>query len=136
MNLTEAAALFIEIGAAYERNVHEALEKACVIIEDEAKSYPGAYQTGWDPLQPETIARKANGDTPLLETGIMRGSIEHTVEGQSGYVGSNDDVAVFMELGTSRGVPPRSFLALAAQQKGEEAAHAIGSELFTKMIAP
>jgi hypothetical protein len=134
MSLTEGAAAFIAIGVAYEKGVHDALEKACVIIENEAKSYPGEYQTGWAPLKPETIERKATGDSPLLETGAMRDSIQHIVQGKSGFVGSDSDVAVFMEKGTSRGVPPRSFLSLAAQQKGEEAAHAVGSELFTKMI--
>lgn len=134
MNLLEGAAKFIAIGAAYELGIHEALDKACVIIETEAKSYPGEYQPGWAPLKPDTIANKATGDSPLLETGEMRDSIEHTVEGKSGFVGSNSDIAVFQELGTSRGIPPRSFLALAAKTKGEEAADKIGSELFTKMI--
>ena len=134
MNLTEGAALFVGMGLAYEKGIHDALDKACVIIEDEAKSYPGSYQTGWAPLKPATIARKATGDSPLLETGEMRDSIEHKVEGHSGFVGSNDDKAVWQELGTSRGIPPRSFLGLAAHQKGEEAAEKIGTELFTKMV--
>jgi phage gpG-like protein len=134
MNLTEGAAKFIEIGVAYEANIHEALDKACVVIETEAKSYPGEYQTGWAPLKPETIARKTTGDSPLLETGELRDSYEHMVQGKSGYVGSNDDKAVWQELGTSRGIPPRPVLELAAKTKGEEAAHAIASELFIKMI--
>jgi hypothetical protein len=134
MNLLEAAAKFVAIGVAYEKGVHDALEKACVIIETEAKSYPGEYQTGWAPLAESTIARKATGDSPLRETSEMAESYEHTVQGKSGFVGSDNDKAVWQELGTSRGIPPRSVLGLAAQQKGEEAAHAIGSELFTKMI--
>jgi len=81
-------------------------------------------------LAESTIAHKATGDSPLLESGAMRDSIQHTVEGKSGFVGSNDDKALWAELGTSRGEPPRSFLSLAAQQKGEEAADAVGRELF------
>lgn len=134
MNLTEGAATFVAMGVAYELGIHDALDKACVVIETEAKSYPGEYQPGWAPLKPETIAQKATGDSPLLETGEMRDSIEHTVQGRSGFVGSNSDIAVYQELGTSRGIPPRSFLGLAAKTKGEEAADKIGSELFTKMI--
>jgi hypothetical protein len=134
MNLLEAAAKFVAIGIAYEKGVHDALEKACVIIETEAKSYPGEYQTGWAPLAESTIARKATGDSPLRETSEMAESYEHTVQGKSGFVGSDNDKAVWQELGTSRGIPPRSVLGLAAQQKGEEAAHAVGSELFTRMI--
>lgn len=133
MNLLEAAAAFIKMGVAYEGGFRDALEKACVILEDEAKSYPGEYQTGWAPLKPETIEQKATGDSPLLETGELRNSYEHTVEGKSGYVGSNDDKAVWQELGTSRGIPPRPVLELAAKTKGEEAADAVGAELFTRM---
>lgn len=134
MNLGECAALFARMAITYEAGVHDALEKACVVVEDEAKSYPGEYHTGWAPLKPETIASKATGDSPLLETGEMRDSIEHTVRGHSGFVGSNSDIAVYQELGTSRGVPPRSFLKLAAMTKAEESAHTIGATLFTKMI--
>lgn len=133
MNLTESAALFIGMRVAYEKGVRDALEKACVIIEEDAKSKPGTYQTGWAPLKPATIAQKTTGDSPLLETGEMRDSIEHTVQGKSGFVGSNNDKAVWQELGTSK-IPPRSFLGLAAHEKGQEAADAIGTELFTKMV--
>jgi phage gpG-like protein len=133
MSLAEGAALFAEMVILYEEGTHDALEKACVIIETEARSYPGEYQPGWSPLAESTIAHKATGDSPLLETGALRDSLQHTVEGHSGFVGSDSDVATFMELGTSRGVPPRSFLGLAAQQKGEEAADAVGLELFTKI---
>lgn len=132
MNLVQGAALFAEMAVAYERGVHDALEKACVIIETEAKHVIGTYEYGWPPLKPETIARKANGDTPLLETGEMRDSIEHYVEGKSGFVGSNDDKAVWQELGTSR-IPPRSFLGGAAARKGREAA-AVGASIVTSMI--
>ena len=136
MNLVEGAAVFSGMVLAYDKGVHDALDGACKIVETEAKRVIGTYDYGWPPLKPETIARKARGDTPLLETGDMRDSIEHTVQDKSGFVGSNDDKAVWQELGTSRGIPPRSFLGGAAMRKGEEVAHAIGSEIFTKMIAP
>jgi len=38
----------------------------------------GHEQPFWPPLQPETIARKAHGNTSLLETGALRDSIEYT----------------------------------------------------------
>jgi hypothetical protein len=133
MSLAEGAALFAGMAIAVEAGEHDALEKACVIIETEARSYPGNYQTGWSPLAESTIAHKATGDSPLLETGELRDSIQHRVEGRSGFVGSDDDKALWAELGTSRGEPPRSFLGLAAQQKGEEAADTVGRELFTRM---
>jgi hypothetical protein len=45
------------------------------------------------------------GGGPLLETGEMRASIEWNAEGKEGHVGSNNDKAVWLELGTVR-IPP------------------------------
>jgi hypothetical protein len=56
------------------------VEKACRMIEKEAKAAIGTYKFDWTPLKPETIAHKAGGDTPLLETGELKESIEHTVQ--------------------------------------------------------
>lgn len=109
------------------------LEKAAVIIETEAKRVIGTYDYGWPALKPETVARKAGGDTPLLETGETRDSIEHQVQGRKAEIGSNSDIAVYQELGTAN-IPARSFLGGAAAHKGEEAAHAVAGEIFTKMI--
>lgn len=109
-----------------------ALEKAAVIIEDEAKRVIGTYDYGWPPLAPSTLAHKS-ADTPLLETGEMRASIEHTVREKTAEVGSNDDKAVWHELGTAT-IPARSFLAGAAVHKGKEAAQEIGREVFAALI--
>jgi hypothetical protein len=43
------------------------------------------------------------------------------VEGRSAFVGSDEDRAVAQELGTNR-IPPRSFLAHAAAESGEQIA--------------
>jgi hypothetical protein len=101
-----------------------ALDHCALIIEKEAKRVIGTYEYGWPRLQPETIARKA-GDTPLLETGEMRDSIEHSVDdnGEEAYVGSNNPKAVWQELGT-RTIPARSFLMGAAMHM-ESQVHAI-----------
>jgi len=64
-------------------------------------------------LSPETLARKMM-NTPLLETGELRASIEWNSTGNEGHVGSNNDKAVWHELGTAK-IPPRSFLMGAAQ---------------------
>ena len=45
----------------------------------------------------------------------MRASIEWNSSGNLGHVGSNDDVAVYQEFGTSR-IPPRPFLMGAAMR--------------------
>ena len=103
----------------------------------EAWGFIGTYQTGWAPLKPETIARKADGDTPLLETGEMRDSIEHRAVpmpyGAMGEIGSNDKVALFQEMGTSRGVPPRSFLGL-AMSRSEAPATIVFGEFAMKLL--
>ena len=108
------------------------LEKAAVIIETEAKRVIGTYDYGWAPLKEATVARKANGDTPLIETGEMRDSIEHKVMGRHAYIGSNSDIAVYQELGTAT-IPARSFLGGAAAHKGHEAAKEIGQEVFAHL---
>ena len=53
------------------------VEKACRMVEKEAKRAIGTYLFEWEPLKPETVARKTTGDSPLLETGELRDSIEH-----------------------------------------------------------
>ena len=91
----------------------EVIRQAAEIVEDRAKSELGGYGLGVVPLKASTIARKGRGDSPLLETGELRNSIEHTIGDKVAWVGSNNDKAVWHELGTSK-MPPRPFLSLAA----------------------
>jgi phage gpG-like protein len=118
-SLRETAALFTRIALAMPMVEHVALERAGRIVEEEAKRVIGSYEYGWQPLAASTVAKKAAGDTPLLETGEMRDSIEHVVVGHECHVGSNNMKAVYQELGTSR-MPPRSFLMGAAMRKEHE----------------
>jgi phage gpG-like protein len=112
MTLIEAAAKFSAIGRDLETIGPAIVRKACQMVADEAKRVIGEGYPEWPALQPETLARKMMA-TPLLETGELRASIEWNAEGNQGYVGSNNDKAVWHELGTSR-IPPRSFLMGAA----------------------
>jgi phage gpG-like protein len=116
-SLGSFAAHLLTIEADLELAREVCVEKACRMVEKEAKTAIGTYRFDWEPLKPETVARKARGDTPLLETGELRDSIEHVVgrEGTEvvGYVGTNDPIAKYHELGT-RTIPPRSFLGEAA----------------------
>ena len=88
------------------------IARACELVAAEAQRVIGTYDYGWPSLAPSTLAKKS-ADTPLLETGEMRSSIEWNSSGNEGHVGSNNDKAVWHELGTSR-IPPRPFLAGAA----------------------
>ena len=63
---------------------------------------------------------------PLLRTGTLRDSIEYTVHGNQGWVGSDNPVAVFQELGTSR-IPPRSFLVSAAISSEDKIHRMVGA---------
>ncbi len=111
---------------------HGAMEHAAQIVEKEAKDVIGTYRYGWPTLAESTLARKS-ADTPLLETGAMRDSIEHSVTGpRTAHVGSNDQNAVYQELGTSK-IPPRSFLMGAAIHKLPEVGHAIGETIVAHL---
>jgi HK97 gp10 family phage protein len=121
------AAFLPVLALEVEHEKHKLLEKAAVIVEEEAKRVIGTYDYNWPPLAPSTLAKKS-ADTPLLETGEMRDSIEHKVSHDEAHIGSNNDKAVFQELGTAK-IPPRSFLAGALQHKAEEIVKKIGQDI-------
>ena len=121
--------------AEVEHETHHALQRAAMIVEAEAKREIGTYQgqagpfAAWAELTEATKAdRVAKGFTendPLLRTGDMRDTIGHRVAGHEAVVGSDSDIAVYQELGTSH-IPPRSFLGGAAFRKAEEVAQTLG----------
>lgn len=129
----DAALFFTGVHLKMEHGKSKALRKAGRLVRDEARRVLGTYDYGWPRLQAATIARKATGDSPLLETGAMRASIKYSVDADAGIVtiGSNDPKALWQELGTSRGIPPRSFLAGAATHKQAEVLHILGHGLFS-----
>jgi hypothetical protein len=112
---------------------HAIIVKACQMVCAEAKRVLGTYDYGWPQLQPETIASKMRGDSPLLESGEMRDSIEWNAQGNVGHVGSDNDKAVWMELGTAK-IPPRSFLVGAAQHM-EDKIHAMAAKAVVAVMA-
>lgn len=93
-------------------------EALMLLVAAQAKEAIGTYRYGWKELAPSTQAdRVAKGypaDEPLLRTGRMAASIDHkaapTPTGAEGLVYSDELIALWQELGTSRGIPPRSFL--------------------------
>jgi phage gpG-like protein len=118
---------FIAELPAIERDLHASgpkiIERACQIVQKKAKAAIGKEHEMWAPLAESTIADKAKHGfatpKPLLRTGELRDSIQYTVNGNEGAVGSDLDRAVWQELGTSR-IPPRSFLvssAIASEDK-------------------
>jgi hypothetical protein len=122
---------------------HEGLERAATIIEREAKASVGHYQdaagpfVAWAELADATKADRLHQgfpeNEPELRTGALRDSIEHKVGEKEAEVGSDSPIMEYQELGTIR-IPPRSILGGAAARKGEEAAEAIGQDVFLALV--
>lgn len=132
-SLVQFAGRMLVASIELKHHHHAMLEKAAQVLEKEAKQVIGTYDYGWPQLAESTIARKANGNTPLLETGEMRDSIEHNSDEHEAYVGTNDKKAIWQEFGTSRGIPPRPFIGGAADHKGQEAMEEMGLEFFATL---
>lgn len=133
------------------------LAKAALAIEQEAKAEIGHYQesagpfAGWKELSGATLdgfdhpgagahipgkrelgyASEGN-DNPLLRDGGLRDSYEHTVHMREAAVGSNDDKAVWQEMGTPNArypIEPRPVLGIAAVHKEHEAVDFIAENI-------
>jgi hypothetical protein len=128
----------VVLGLAAKVAEHRILEHACVEIETRAREKIGQYQdaagpfSAWQPLAEATKEQRSQAgfspDDPLLRTGEMRDSIEHKVIGHEGHVGSNSDIALYQELGTSK-IPPRSFLGASAFELAPKIVEETGAEM-------
>jgi len=134
MTPLKLAAIFA--GAAADlKHQHNTMEKVGKLIEETAKAAIGDPHNGmqWPPLKPETVARKPAGNTPLLETGELRDSIEHRVISHNHVaIGTNDPKAIFHEFGTSR-IPPRPFLWGAWEHSQHKVKEIVGRGVFGKL---
>jgi len=110
---------------------HAIIVRACQMVCDEAKRVIGEGYPEWPALSPETLAHKM-GSGPLLETGELRASVEWNASGNEGFVGSNNDKAVWHEFGTSR-IPPRPFL-MGAAMRMEDKIHAMAAKAVVAVI--
>ena len=101
------------------------LAELAVLVRDNAREAIGTYKYGWPQLAESTQKDRATKgypeNEPLLRTGELRNSIMIHLERHRALVGSNSDIAVYQELGTSR-IPPRSFLLSSAMQATKEIA--------------
>lgn len=132
------AAFATTLATEIEVATHEALKAGAEIIEKESKRVIGTYDYGWPELAESTQStRESLGyepDEPLLREGTLRDSIEHTIVSRNeAQIGSNSDVAVYQELGTST-IPPRSFLESAALTKEKEVAEVLGEAVVQTML--
>jgi hypothetical protein len=136
-SLTGFAGFLTKAVVHYEVEKAHALKKAAKVLQEESQRVIGTYDYGWPELAESTKAdRLHKGYTendPLLRSGEMRESIEigpisggaltTTIE-----VGSNNDKAVWQELGTDR-IPARSFLGLAAVKETPEIIEILGGSI-------
>jgi hypothetical protein len=131
MSLLEFAAELERI-AELEMTNKLVIEAGCQMIQHEAKSVLGTYNAKptWPQLSAATQAeRERKGyapNAPLLRTGELRDSIEYTIiDHEEGQVGSDLDIAVYQELGTSK-VVPRPFLEPALKEMAPHIADLAG----------
>ncbi len=127
-----------------EKDIKHAQEntvmRGAALIQKRAQSAMGNPKNGfgWPPLAESTIAQKRNGNTPLVETGSLKGSIEisgpyHEPGAVSAYVGTNHPLAAIHEFGTAK-IPPRSFIG-AATASAEAQIHKIAQREVAKAFA-
>lgn len=129
MSLLEFAGVMGRMGAFIHVAREKALEYAAVAIETEARRVLGTYDYGWAQLAESTQdQRESLGYTPNdpgLRSGEMKDSVAHNIEGDTAHIGSDDDKAVWFEIGTDK-QPARSFLMGAAYHEMDHVADQIG----------
>ncbi|HQT62543.1 hypothetical protein [Acidiphilium sp.] len=144
LSILEAVGEFERLALGFAAAQHEALDDAAKIVQGRAKQIIGHYQTEtgpfdqWSPLAASTVQEKerlgyAPPDNPLKRTGEMQASIERSADAERAYVGSDEDKALWQEMGThgpgvgpsGYHVPPRSFLGAAAFQLEDKVAEIV-----------
>lgn len=122
MRIKDFQSLVPRLQAAINLQVHEALVVVAEKIAQDARDKIGHDQAGWAPLADSTdVSKAAKGqpaDSPLLARGDLKKSIEVIVEGHTAVIGTNDEAAVYQEMGTSA-IPARPFLSRAAMENVE-----------------
>lgn len=89
------------------------LDKVGQLAESIAAELPGHYQPGWAPLAESTLEDKREKGfpvpSPLKRTGAMAESYKKDIDlaTLTLVIGSESPVALYQEMGTSRGIPPR-----------------------------
>jgi hypothetical protein len=118
MTCAEFAEILMRAAAKAETGLAVPTEELMKDVQEKAKEAIGTYAYGWPELAESTQESRTqlgfSANDPLLRTGALQGSIASKAEGTGlgaeGLVYSGEKTALWAELGTSRGEPPRSFL--------------------------
>jgi hypothetical protein len=139
LSLEEFAAMLKLAAVRAKAEIDIPTEIVMVAAEKRAKEAIGTYEFGWPQLAESTQAdRGAKGyaaNEPLRRTGELQESIAHQTEltatGAEGVLGSGEKTALWAELGTSRGEPPRPILSESLMRSGPEIETAFGEFVMT-----
>jgi len=129
---------------AVKQEQKRGLERALLVIENDAKAQIGHYQPevgdfpAWAPLAESTEAEKqrlgAPLGAPLLRHGGLYASFEHEVLApDDGVVGSTDPTLVFHEFGTSK-MPPRPVMGPAVVRNRERIQKILGQAIVQGIL--
>lgn len=137
LSLLGFAEMLTGIVVEYDAIQYEQMERATKVVQEEAKRVLGTYDYSWPQLAQATQEdRTRKGFTPNepgLRTHEMRESIDTNVSREGsllnphfeGRIGSNEDRAVYFEIGTNT-QPPRPFLMGAARHVEHEVVKILG----------
>lgn len=144
--------LFLGHLVLHQRNIEVALlHKVSKMVLATAKakigtSHQPAYGrfAAWPPLSPYTIddrlARGYSANELLLRRGDLYNSYGYAVDQLGGHyeaiIGSTSKNALWQEVGTSRGIPARSVLGAALEQRAHEVVNIIGDGYVGALVSP
>jgi phage gpG-like protein len=139
LTLDQFGALLGGFVVEIEHQNREALKEVAKLVDKGAKEVIGTYDYGWPQLAQSTQKQREylgfEPNEPLLRTGEMRDTIQHCSDHREARIGSNSDIAVYQEMGTSK-IPPRSFLKETMVRKMPEIKKIIGERLVAAFTAP
>lgn len=116
-----------------QREKEQVLRKAGAFLEGKIKEKITHSDPSWPPLKPETVKRKGSSK-PLIDTGRLRNSITHKVEGDRALVGIfGGEVLVYAavhEFGSpKKNIPERSYLRKTFDEQKEQIEKLIDAEI-------
>lgn len=122
-----------DILRAMQEEKERILRIAGAFLEGKVKEKITQSDPDWPPLKPETVKRKGSS-RPLIDTGRLRDSITHKVEGDKALVGIfGGEVLVYAavhEFGSpKRNIPERSYLRKTFDEQKEQIEELIDAEI-------